>query len=176
KFNRLAQSNCTRIPCGLHVLNLIFNNFEDMAFGKLSVNAGFSKTRHPFNLLYLAWMLHDGYAQSDKDSPLNMRSETIRSLYKTRLNYQLTKYQHPLKSRWQYELIAAEQYLERRELHIEFVAWFLPKLKTLKKVPSSYVQKWELFQNWLNDSELNIKIQCLVKFGHEFYRPFSEFL
>ncbi|CAG8763752.1 2018_t:CDS:1, partial [Acaulospora morrowiae] len=38
------------------------------------------------------------------------------------------------------------------------------------------VEKWELFQNWLNDSELNIKIQCLVKFGQEFYHPFAEFL
>lgn len=50
--------------------------------------------------------------------PLNMRSEIIQSLYKARLNYTLlvTKYQHPLQSQWQYELITAEQYLERREI------------------------------------------------------------
>ncbi|CAG8768967.1 27121_t:CDS:1, partial [Racocetra persica] len=146
------------------------------AFGKLPATTGFSKTQHPFNLLYLTWLLHDGYNHSDKDLPLNIRGETIKSLYKERLDYQLDKYQHPLQSRWQYELIMAEQFLERREVHIEFVAWFLPKLRNLKKVPSSYLQKWELFQNWLDDPELNIEIQCLVKFGQKFYRPFTEFL
>ncbi|CAG8851838.1 17994_t:CDS:1, partial [Racocetra persica] len=34
----------------------------------------------------------------------------------------------------------------------------------------------ELFQVWLNDFELNIEVQCLVKFGQEFYHPFAEFL
>lgn len=129
----------------MHVLHLILNNFEEIAFGKLPITMGFSKTRHPFNLLYLVWMLHNGYDPSDKDSPLNIKSETI-------------------------------QDLERRNIHIEFVAWFLLKLKSLKKALHSYIQKWELFQSWLNDSELNIEIQCLVKFGQEFYRPFAEFL
>ncbi|CAG8581843.1 17674_t:CDS:1, partial [Racocetra persica] len=98
------------------------NNFEEMAFGKLPTSTGFSKTCHLFNLLYLAWMLHDRYDYSDKDSPLNMRSEAIQNLYKAWLNYMLTKYQHPLRSRWQYELITAEQYLERREIHVKFVS------------------------------------------------------
>ncbi|CAG8723848.1 20853_t:CDS:2, partial [Gigaspora rosea] len=44
KFNQLAKSNCTRIPCGLHVLHLILNNFEETAFSKLSTSTGFSKT------------------------------------------------------------------------------------------------------------------------------------
>ncbi|RIB28334.1 hypothetical protein C2G38_2158233 [Gigaspora rosea] len=101
KFNQLAKSNCTRIPCGLHVLHLILNNFEETAFNK---------------------------------------------------------YQYPLRSRWQYE---AKQYLERREIHIEFVMWFLPNLKTLKKAPKSYIEKWEILEKWLNDFELNIKIQSL---------------
>ena len=96
KFNKLAKCNCTRIPCELHVLHLILNNFEETAFGKLPTNIGFSKTQHPFNLLYLAWMLHDGYNQSDRSSPLNMKSEMIQKLYKEQLDYKLTKYQCPL--------------------------------------------------------------------------------
>ena len=55
KFNWLAKCNCIQIPCGLYVLHLILNNFEETAFGKLSTNIGFSKTWHSFNLLYLAW-------------------------------------------------------------------------------------------------------------------------
>ncbi|RIB05311.1 hypothetical protein C2G38_2219965 [Gigaspora rosea] len=31
----------------------VLNNFEETAFNKLPTNTGFSKTRHPFNLLYL---------------------------------------------------------------------------------------------------------------------------
>ena len=88
----------------------------------------------------------------------------------------MNKYQQPLRSRWQYEFIAAKQYLERREIHLKFVEWFLPKLKNLKKAPITYIQKWELFQNWLNDFELNIEIQCLVKFGQKIYHPITEFL
>ncbi|CAG8825595.1 7154_t:CDS:2 [Cetraspora pellucida] len=113
KFNQLTKSNCIRISCGLHILHLILNNFEETAFGKLPANTGFSKTWHPFNLLYLVWMLHDRYDRSDKDLLLNIRSETIRGLYKAWLDYQLTKYQQSLRSRWQYELITAEQYLEQ---------------------------------------------------------------
>src|SRR5690349_5624925 len=46
KFNQLAQSNCIRIPCRLHVLHLVLNNFEETAFGKLPTSTGFSKTRY----------------------------------------------------------------------------------------------------------------------------------
>ncbi|CAG8544347.1 14095_t:CDS:2 [Acaulospora morrowiae] len=74
----------------------VLNNFEEMAFGKLPISTGFSKTQHLFNLLYLAWMLHYGYDYSDRDSPLNMRGKIIKSLYKEWLDYQLDKYQHPL--------------------------------------------------------------------------------
>ena len=33
-----------------------------------------------------------------------------------------------------------------------------------------------MFQTWLTDPKLNIEIQCLVKFGQEFYCPFTRFL
>ncbi|GET58152.1 hypothetical protein GLOIN_2v1761399 [Rhizophagus irregularis DAOM 181602=DAOM 197198] len=32
-------------------------------------------------------------------------------------------------SRWLYELICAEQYLERRDIHIQFTEWLLSRLK-----------------------------------------------
>ncbi|RIB23519.1 hypothetical protein C2G38_2171015 [Gigaspora rosea] len=61
---------------------------------------------------------------------------------------------------------------------IRAVAKCPPELKDndLMTVPKSYILKCELFQNWLNDFELNIEVQCLVKFGQEFYRLFAEFL
>lgn len=57
------------------------NQFEQEAFGTLSNSTGFSRKPHLYNLLYLAWKLHDGYDASDKDKPLNINSQIIKDLY-----------------------------------------------------------------------------------------------
>ncbi len=84
------------------------NHFEQAAFGILSNNTGFSRKPHPYNLLYLAWKLHDGYDSSDKDKPLNINSQIIRNLYDGLLGYHYNQYQLPLRSRWGYELRMAK--------------------------------------------------------------------
>jgi hypothetical protein len=174
-FSQIAKNQCFRIPCSLHVAHIILTTFEDIAFGKLTTSIGFSKQYHPFNLLYLVWELHNGYDKTDKDKPLGMKAEIIYNLYKTRLNFDMNQYQKPMRSRWLYELKTAEQYLKCKQAHIQFVEWFIPKLCTLK-TPKSYLNKWRLFQTWLNDPQLNIQIKCLVKFGKEFYEPMMTFL
>ncbi|CAB4447017.1 unnamed protein product [Rhizophagus irregularis] len=176
KFNQISGSSTFRIPCTLHVLHIILTNFEEMAFGKTSTTIGFSKEKHPFNLLYLAWELHDGYNKSNKESPLGMKAKYIQSLYQSLLGQSFSKYQQPLHTRWFYELEAAQQYLKRRSLHIEFASWFISKLKSHKKTSKLYFEKWELFSNWLQDPNLNIQIECLVQFGTQFYKPFVQFI
>ncbi|PKK66288.1 hypothetical protein RhiirC2_784972 [Rhizophagus irregularis] len=54
KFNQISGSSTFRISCTLHVLHIILINFEEMAFGKTFTTIGFSKEKHPFNLLYFA--------------------------------------------------------------------------------------------------------------------------
>ena len=81
-----------------------------------------------FLRLYLAFYLHDGYNLSDKDSLLNLKSNIIRDLYKAVFNYELTKYQQPIRQRWLYELKAAKQYLKRYEIHKQFAQYFLEQL------------------------------------------------
>ncbi|CAB4404966.1 unnamed protein product [Rhizophagus irregularis] len=175
-FNKLSNANLFRIPCGLHVAHIIMNNFEEVAFGKLLNVSGFSQKELPANLLHLVWDIHDGYDKTDKDKPMGIRSDYIRQLYEERFGYQLTKYQQPIRSRWLYELICAEQYLERRDIHIQFTEWFLSHLKARKKTPKAYIKKWELFQNWLHNPILNIQIKLLVRFGNDFYYPMAKFL
>ncbi|CAG8568528.1 3771_t:CDS:2 [Ambispora leptoticha] len=63
------------------------NNFELEAFGTLSNSTGFSRKPHPYNLLYSAWKLHDGYDSSDKDKPLNINSSIIKDLYNALLDF-----------------------------------------------------------------------------------------
>ncbi len=46
----------------------------------------------------------------------------------------------------------------------------------MKNTPKAYLSKWKLFEIWLNDSQLDIQIKCLVKFGKEFYEPMITFL
>ena len=157
-------------------MHIILTNFEETAFGKTSTTIGFSKEKHPFNLLYLAWELHNGYNESNKESPLGMKAKHIQSLYQSLLGQHFSKYQQPLRTRWFYELEAAQQYLERRSLHIEFASWFISKLKSRKKTSKLYIEKWELFFNWLKDPFLNIQIECLVQFGLQFYKPFAQFI
>ncbi|PKC12818.1 hypothetical protein RhiirA5_411352 [Rhizophagus irregularis] len=69
--------------------------------------------KHPFNLLYLAWELHNGYNKSNKESPLEMKAKYIQSLYQLLLEQSFSKYQQLLRTRWFYELEAAQQYLKR---------------------------------------------------------------
>ncbi|PKK61124.1 hypothetical protein RhiirC2_792281 [Rhizophagus irregularis] len=63
--------------------------------------------KHPFNLLYLAWKFHNGYNESNKESPLGMKAKYIQSLYQLLLGQNFSKYQQPLRTRWFYELEAA---------------------------------------------------------------------
>ena len=104
---------------------------------------------HPFNVINLAYHLHSGYNESDKDNPLNMKNETIKKLYKTLLNEDFNKYQKPLTNRWLYLLIAARQYLERREIHLKFTRWFVQELECSRNVPEGYLHKWKTFLEFL---------------------------
>ena len=103
RFNTMAAADSFCIPCGLHVAQIILMNFENTAFGKLDSPSGLSLKEHPYNLINLAFYLHDGYNESDKDNPLNMKAEVIRQLYKELLNYDLTKYQKPKDGYMNYE-------------------------------------------------------------------------
>ena len=98
KFNQIASSNAIRIGCGLHIIHIVLANFEQEAFGKRKNTIGFSRTSHPFNLLYLAWNLHDGYDSSDKGKPMNMTSKKIQELYDSLLGFHFTQYQMPTNS------------------------------------------------------------------------------
>ncbi|CAG8846974.1 15638_t:CDS:1, partial [Racocetra persica] len=77
KFNLLAKSKSFWIPCGLHATHITLINFENLAFGKLDGTKGLSLKEYPYNLLNLAFHLYDGYDLSDKDSPLNLKSEIL---------------------------------------------------------------------------------------------------
>jgi len=67
-------------------------NFENAAFEKLDSLSGLSLKEHSYNLINLAFYLYDGYDESNKDNPLNIKAETIYQLYKELLDYNLTKY------------------------------------------------------------------------------------
>ncbi|CAG8756672.1 5372_t:CDS:1, partial [Racocetra persica] len=99
KFNLLAASKSFRIPCGLYATHISLMNFENKVFGKLDTIKRLSLKEHPFNLLNLAFYLHDGYDLSDKDSPLNLKSEIIKKLYKALFNFEMSKYQQPIRQR-----------------------------------------------------------------------------
>ncbi|CAI2197088.1 5973_t:CDS:2, partial [Funneliformis geosporum] len=49
-------------------------------------------------------------------------------------------YQQLIRSKWLYKLIYAEQYLERKDIHIQFIEWFLTCLKAKKKIPKAYIK------------------------------------
>jgi hypothetical protein len=49
-----------------------------------------------------------------------MKADVIRQLYKELLNYDLTKHQKPIRTRWLYELRTAKQYFERHAAHLQF--------------------------------------------------------
>ena len=89
------------------------NNFEEVCFGKLPSISGFSQNKLLANLLYLTWKLHDDYNKSSKETPMGINSDHIQE----RIQYQLptVNTKKPIRSRWLYELICAEQYLEHRK-------------------------------------------------------------
>lgn len=175
-FNQKNQASSFRISCGLHSVHIMMIHFENAVFGKPTVETGFSNQKHPFNLLYLVWQLHEGYNESNKDNPMNMKSKYIANLYYELLGIRFTKFQKPLRTRWLYELQAARQFIERRESIQTFTNWFLTKLYMRKNTPKSYITKWELLKDWLEDSILQIQIECLVKFGERIYEPIMNFL
>ncbi|GBC05120.1 hypothetical protein RclHR1_06040011 [Rhizophagus clarus] len=140
-FNKKTGANSFRIGCGLHIMQIVFNHFEQEAFGILN-NAGFSRKPHPYNLLYLAWNLHNGYNSSDKDKPLNINAEITRSLYDKLMGFHYNQYQLPLRSRWGYELRTAKQYLDRYESHVCFARWFISQLNNYNKTPKAYLKDW----------------------------------
>ncbi|CAG8769586.1 7425_t:CDS:2, partial [Racocetra persica] len=98
-FNKEINSNSFRISCGLHSAYIMITNFENATFGKLKVKKGFSTQKHPFNLLYLIWQLHNGYSESNKDNPINMKSSYIFDLYAKLFGIQLSQFQKPLRQR-----------------------------------------------------------------------------
>ncbi|CAG8527693.1 9572_t:CDS:2, partial [Funneliformis caledonium] len=92
--------------------NYMTRKNNDIAFGKLTITIGFSKQSHLFNLLYLAWELHNEYDKTNKDKPLGMKAEIIYDIYKTLLNFDMNQYQKLMQSYWLYELKTAIQFLE----------------------------------------------------------------
>ncbi len=111
-FNSMAITNSFHIPYGLYIIQIVLINFENAAFGKLNSPLELSLKKHSYNLINLAFYLYDGYDESNKDNPLNIKAETIYQLYKELLDYNLTKYQKPIKQRWLYELKTAKQYFK----------------------------------------------------------------
>ncbi|RIB15105.1 hypothetical protein C2G38_2143741 [Gigaspora rosea] len=174
-FNKKTNGNSLRIGCGLHIIQIIMNHFEQEAFGALSNSTGFSRKPHPYNLLYLAWKLHDGYDSSDKDKPFNLNSQIIKDLYDGLLGYHYNQYQLPLRTRWGYELRTAKQFIDRRTAHVEFANWFVSELKN-HNTSKQYFNDWCLFQSWLLNSKLNIQIKCLINFAEHFYEPLTQFM
>ncbi|PKY52833.1 hypothetical protein RhiirA4_470718 [Rhizophagus irregularis] len=175
-FNKKTGMNAFRVGCGLHIMQIIFNHFEQKAFGILSNSTGFSRKLHPYNLLYLAWNLHDGYNSSDKDKPLNINASIIKKLYDGLMGFHYNQYQLPLRSRWGYELRTAKQYLDRREAHILFARWFITQLENYHNTPKAYLNDWRLFESWLSNSIVNIQVKCLVNFAEHFYEPLVQFI
>ncbi|CAG8804565.1 17092_t:CDS:2, partial [Racocetra persica] len=115
KFNSLAASKSFWIPCGLHAIHIALTHFENTAFGKLDSVKRLSLKKHSYNLLSLAFYLHDGYNISDKDSLLNLKSGMLKELYKIVFNFEI------------------------REVHIRFAHFFIEQLENAKDVPKSYL-------------------------------------
>ncbi|CAI2195196.1 14020_t:CDS:2, partial [Funneliformis geosporum] len=169
-------SSTTRIPCGLHVLHIASVTFDNITFGKINSPSGLSLHPHPFNVLNLAYHLHCGYNESNKDNPLNMKTKTINELYMTLMNYNLKRYQKPISSRWLYQLTTARQYLNNRDSHLQFSKWFVHHLTDASNVPEGYLKKWKTFHDFLQNDKLNIEIQVMVQFGEYFYEKIMFFL
>lgn len=175
-FNHKSQAQAYRIPCGIHSVHIAITKFENEAFGKLKSSSTSLLTEHPSNLLNMAYYLHDGYKDSDRGNPMNMKADTIKNLYWTLLQYRLKQYQQPISTRWLYQLRTGEQYLERKEVHLQFASWLIPLLENSKNVLLPYVNKWKVFQDWLQSPILNFQVKCMVTFGKKFYAEVIAFL
>ncbi len=175
-FNLQSHAQAHRIPCGIHSVHIAITKFEAEAFGKLNSSSASHLIEHPSNVLKLAYYLHDGYKDNDRDNPMNMKSDTIRNLYWTLLQYRLKQYQQPISTRWLYQLRTGEQYLERKEVHLQFASWLIPQLENSKNMLPSYVNKWKIFRDWLQNPILDFQIKCMVTFGKKFYAEVIAFL
>ncbi|CAG8775883.1 31337_t:CDS:2, partial [Racocetra persica] len=123
-------------------------HFNNTTFGKTKSLSRICLKPHPSNILNLAYYLHCEYNESDKNNLLNMKTEIISKLYKTVMNYNLKKYQKPISTRWLYQLTIAKQYLNQKDIHLQF-----------------------------SDCEnLNIEIQIIARFGEWFYEKVIFFL
>ncbi len=176
EFNKLYSAKAIRIPCGLHILYIASVTFDNITFGKINSPSGLSLHPHPFNVLNLAYHLHCGYNESNKDNPLNMKTKTISKLYMTLMNYNLKRYQKPISSHWLYQLTTARQYLDNRDSHLQFSEWFVHHLEAANNVPEGYLKKWKTFHDFLQNDKLNIEIQVMVRFGEWFYEKIMFFL
>ncbi|PKY47221.1 hypothetical protein RhiirA4_462349, partial [Rhizophagus irregularis] len=58
----------------------------------------------------------------------SLKASTQAIIMKNKHHY-TTNFINMVTSRWLYELICAEQYLELRDIHIQFIEWFLSRLK-----------------------------------------------
>jgi len=104
----------------LHVLHIASVTFDNTTFEKINLPSGLFLHSHPFNILNLAYHLHCGYNESNKDNPLNMKIKTINELYMILMNYDLKRYQKSISSRWLYQLTTARQYLDNRDSYLHF--------------------------------------------------------
>ena len=175
-FNQRCETSAIRIPCSLHAVHIAATTFDNAVFGKISSPSGLSLNPHPFNVINLAYHLHSGYNESNKDNPLNMKNETISKMYKALLDVDLKKYQKPITSHWLYQLTTAKQYLECREFHYTFTNWFVEKLEDSRNVPEGYLHKWKTFLKFLQSEKLNTEVLIMVKFGEWFYEKLMYFL
>ncbi|CAJ0841314.1 19687_t:CDS:2 [Entrophospora sp. SA101] len=116
KFNLMCQSSSYQIPCGLYALQITLVNFETTTIGKNNSPSGLSlEQQQPYNLLSLTYHLHGGYNEGNKESLLNMKSDSIHKLYWCLLQYPLKTYQKPISSHWLYQLTTAHQYLTNKK-------------------------------------------------------------
>ncbi|PKC56928.1 hypothetical protein RhiirA1_473280 [Rhizophagus irregularis] len=55
-------------------VHIALMNFENAAFEKINAIKGLSLKEYPYNILNLAFYLHDDYNLSNKDNPLNLKA------------------------------------------------------------------------------------------------------
>ncbi|CAG8515974.1 23961_t:CDS:2 [Cetraspora pellucida] len=141
KFNQQYSAKAAWIPCGLYALHIASVHFNDVAFGKINSLTGICLKPHLSNVLNLAYYLHCRYNKLDKDNPLNMKTKKISKLYKALLNYNLKQYQKPISTHWLYQLTTAKQYLDRKDIQLQFSSWFINQLEQANKILESYLKK-----------------------------------
>ena len=88
--------------------------------------------------------------------PHNITKQKIHDHDKEYFGFSFNQYQRPIREHWEYELLSAQQYLECYDYHLEFGNWFIQALGTLHKPSKTYINKWKLFLEWLQNSKLTI--------------------